>query len=291
MEPANTSPSPETPGFKIDLGAIYSRALAILKPKVAFFIQATALAIVTIVVVWLAWWVSSKIIGWIFGIGTVIALIKVGFLVKLFLLAIAQVAYILIFAGLLAVFLPVVRGGAGNLEELQSFFKNLAKDKPLVTQLLIYAGIFAAIGFAGSLLNWLTYMTLSYKMASPLVGFFNLIFFLATLAFYILATFALPLILDKKMQAVPAIKLSYETVLRDPGMIIIFLLVNGIVGGIGVAVFGIGIVVTLPFAAIAFLCVYEGIFSGGMPAAPALPEAAPEAPAAPEPPAEQPPTE
>jgi len=273
MESENTSPTPvpETPAYQVDIGALFTRAFEIFKPKIQFFILAALIVIAVIIVAGIINFIAVAISSFILfkTVGTSWIISKV--LVLVFG-AITIAAQTLGMAAMMAAFLPVLRGGEGKFDDLHLFLK----DSTVLKQVLTVAGVLFVISLAGIV---------------PILGGF--VAWVVTMAFNVLAAFALPLILDKKMEAIPSIKLSCQKVLANP-MSIVFLILAGIVAGIGIIAFGVGIVATIPFAVIAILCLYEVIFSGGMPAAPALPAAAPEAPAPPAPPAEpppQPPTE
>ena len=268
MEPENTSPTPEAPAYKVDIGALFTRALDIFKPNFKFFV----LAFLLIVAAYIAVAIVSAILGGISML--VIHLTKSAVLGKLCLAVfnvVGKLAGALMTAAVVIAFLRVIRGGEGRFEDLYEFLK----DKAVLTQVLIYGGVVFAIGFATIVLS-----------AIPLIGMlFIVLGSLVSVAFSLLTAFSVPLIVDKKMEAIPAIKFSAQQILRNPVMTILFLIIAGIVGFLGVIALGVGVVVTMPFAAIAVLCLYEVIFSGGMPAAPALP-AAPPAPEPPQTPAE-----
>ena len=72
--------------------------------------------------------------------------------------------------------------------------------------------------------------------------------------------FALPLVIDKKMDFWPAMELSRQVVHRHWWSIFALVIVLALVAFAGFLVCGIGEVITIPLASAAFLYVYEDLF-------------------------------
>lgn len=73
--------------------------------------------------------------------------------------------------------------------------------------------------------------------------------------------FSIPLIVDKKMAFWPAMQLSRAKVLQHPWRIGVLAACAGVLGGLGIIGFVIGIVLTLPLNYLIVLHLYEDIFS------------------------------
>lgn len=88
-----------------------------------------------------------------------------------------------------------------------------------------------------------------------------------------LLMFAMPLIVDRNMAPVDAMKLSFETLKKDVAMAAIFYFVIGLCASIGGVACGIGAVFTFPVMPLAIAMVYRDYF--GAPATDAAPVATP----------------
>lgn len=85
-----------------------------------------------------------------------------------------------------------------------------------------------------------------------------------------LLMFTMPLIVDKNMPAVDAMKLSFETLKKEAVMAAVFFFVIGICAGIGGVACGIGAIFTFPVLPLSVAMLYRDYFnSAGGPADPA----------------------
>jgi uncharacterized membrane protein len=102
-----------------------------------------------------------------------------------------------------------------------------------------------------------------------------------------LLMFTIPLIVDKRMQGIDAMKLSFETLKPDLVMATLFYVVVAVVGEIGMVGCGIGILFTLPLFFLSIAIAYRDFFIG--PSISTSPYAPPPTAAAGEPPPPPPP--
>lgn len=75
-----------------------------------------------------------------------------------------------------------------------------------------------------------------------------------------LLLFAIPLVVDKRMEAVPAITLSLDTLKPQMGMAFVFALVVGLLGGVGALLCGVGVLITGPLALLSAAVLYNDFF-------------------------------
>ena len=117
-------------------------------------------------------------------------------------------------------------------------------------------------------------------VAGLLIGLFSslgaIACFVGSIVVYALLMFALPLIIDRRMEFWPAIQLSLETTQANWFPWSLFVLVLGLLQLAGAIPCGLGLLITLPIQVAAITIAYKETF-GAADAAPA----APEAPAAP----------
>ena len=73
-------------------------------------------------------------------------------------------------------------------------------------------------------------------------------------------TFALPLVIDKKMEFWPAMEVSRRVVHEHWWSVFALLIVLAIVGFLGCLMCFVGVVITVPLATGAFMYVYEDLF-------------------------------
>jgi hypothetical protein len=95
--------------------------------------------------------------------------------------------------------------------------------------------------------------------------------------------FALPLVIDKKMEFWPAMEVSRQVVHRHWWATFALVIVLGLIAFAGFLVCGVGEIVTIPISSAALMYVYEDLFGEQAIAAPDLPIAEP-MPSAPMPP-------
>ena len=79
--------------------------------------------------------------------------------------------------------------------------------------------------------------------------------------------FALPLVIDKKMEFGPAMEVSRQVVHRHWWSIFALVIVSGLIACAGFLVCGVGALVTVPVATASLMCAYEDLF-GPEPARP-----------------------
>jgi hypothetical protein len=102
--------------------------------------------------------------------------------------------------------------------------------------------------------------------------------------------FALPLVIDKKMEFWPAMEVSRRVVHRHWWSIFALVIVSGLIAGAGFLVCGVGALVTVPVATASLMCAYEDLFGpepahpvpgpgrfdpGGNPSSDSIPPASP----------------
>jgi hypothetical protein len=72
--------------------------------------------------------------------------------------------------------------------------------------------------------------------------------------------FARPLIVDKKAGAIEALGMSWNALISNWLMAAVFFFINGILGVIGICIFGVGILVTYPFLILSPTVLYRQFF-------------------------------
>jgi uncharacterized membrane protein len=77
--------------------------------------------------------------------------------------------------------------------------------------------------------------------------------------------FAIPLIVDKKMDFWPAVMASFNKIKPNFWMFLAYYLVVGLISGVGMIACGIGVLVTAPFSMIAVAVAYKDTFVEGQP--------------------------
>lgn len=86
---------------------------------------------------------------------------------------------------------------------------------------------------------------------------------------YGMTMFAAPLVADRRMQGLDAIKLSVETLKSQAVMAILFYVVASIIGGLGLLICCVGVLFTYPVFVLSIALTYRDFFLGG--AAPNIP--------------------
>lgn len=200
-----------------------------------------------------------------------------------------------LFGGLYAVFLRLMRGEPASTGDLfTGFRRDLFKPLALATlvSFVVMALCFVPATIAMDTMgiippNLETMMSDNPQQAATL--FFQEItsadpqkirvFLLVLMACAIPAVyfgfcwmFAIPLIVDKGMAFWPAMRLSRSKVLQHPWRISVLLAIAGILGFCGVLGFGFGLVLTLPLYFLLELYLYEDMFNQPRPGASTDPE-------------------
>jgi len=96
-----------------------------------------------------------------------------------------------------------------------------------------------------------------------------------------LVMFAMPLVVDRKMEFWPAIVASYEKAKEEYVSLLVLMLLASLISGLGAILCGIGVILTAPMGTIIPVVAYRHLFEGAEPDAVPVEEApvAPEAPA------------
>ena len=104
-----------------------------------------------------------------------------------------------------------------------------------------------------------------------LFGVFALIIAAFVICISVLFTFAYPLIVDRKLTGMDAVKLSVKAGLANFWRILGLLLLNGVVGLAGALLCYVGVFLVLPVTFAALAIAYEQVFGLGQVQSPRLP--------------------
>jgi hypothetical protein len=144
-------------------------------------------------------------------------------------------------AGLLVLCLKLLRGENGEWKEI---FNHFDQFLPTFLVTLVLWGASLAIWIIASFpfIGWLIQI-----IVGPVLG---LLYFL-TIGF----------VVDKKMKPLEALQRSINFFAAEPLLLWMYGLLFGILGGIGVILFGIGVFLTIPFGVAGFAIAYQGLSS------------------------------
>jgi hypothetical protein len=95
-----------------------------------------------------------------------------------------------------------------------------------------------------------------------------------------LVMFAMPLIVDQKMEFWPAIMASFEKAKEEYVSLLVVSLLGSLISGVGALLCGVGVLLTMPFGVILTVVAYRHLFEGAT-AEPVLVDEIPVAPEAP----------
>jgi hypothetical protein len=139
--------------------------------------------------------------------------------------------------GVLVLCLKLLRGEKGELNEIFTHFDQYVPA--LVATLMLWAAwlivwVISMLPFIGWIIN---------IVVGPALG---LLYFL-TIGF----------VVDQKMKPWEALHRSIDCCATEPLLLWIYALICGILAGIGAIIFGIGVILTLPFGIVGFTIVYQ----------------------------------
>ncbi len=139
--------------------------------------------------------------------------------------------------GVFVLCLKLLRGEKGELNEIFAHFDQFVPT--LIATLMIWAA---------SLIVWVVGML-------PFIGWIiNLVVGPALGLLYFLT---MGFVVDQKMKPWEALRRSIDCCATEPLLLWIYALICGILGGIGAIIFGIGIILTLPFGIVGFTLAYQ----------------------------------
>ena len=130
---------------------------------------------------------------------------------------------------------------------MRALLKTLRGEKPLVGDLFSAWDCFAQL---------LVYVVI-VLVAVLVLGYLPIIGAIAGIIISIVVAPGLYAVVDKKMGAIDAFKWSLETVKRDMFTWALVVVLGGILSSIGAAIFGIGLILTIPWGNLAIALLYD----------------------------------
>lgn len=173
---------------------------------------------------------------------------------------------LLILAALLVVVVSVISLGLLGGPMAAGFFwvalrlKDGASPAPTATDVFKGFEVFVPTFLFGLVLGVSLYIVNQVLGFVPVLGWVAAM--LATIAIAALVFFALPLIVDRRMEFVPAVKASVELVKPVLPQFMLFVFLAGLAGGVGALLCGVGLVLTLPISYCAMAVAYRDGFGG-----------------------------